>query len=583
MAITTIYTYPLDGSQREFIIPFEYLARRFVVLTLIGTDRKELVLTTDYRFISKTAVQTTVAWGPGDGYERIEVRRNTSATERLVDFADGSILRASELNTSQVQTLHVAEEARNMVADTIATNQDGDLDARGRRLVNLADAQMPDHAVTLRQEQAWAQSTLNNKNASEAANIAAQQAKVGSESARDRAITAEGTSGAHSANAKTEADRSKTEADRSALAASTIGDNVQLAQAAASTATDQKAQAVLAREGAEAAKGQAEALAGAATDAVSTVRSGAWQLGMGTWGYRGNPWAGFAPDDGQELSRELYPDFAAALDAGHFPVTDEATWQANPLMRGCFVANSSDGMFRMRDINGVSSGSVGALFLRGDGLMSAGTPGLIQMDEFRSHKHDVGYTSFIHSNIGPNPNMDGNGVHGYAKTEATGGNETRPMNVSLCRMTRLYGTIGVLGAADAAALADSYASMASRVSVLESRLTVRKWTSGLINLSTTGQTIQHGLGAVPDNWRLYFKFKVDFVGYKAGELVPVVDQVDYNGSTTNYGTQLWGFTDTTFKIATANGGGLVLSTVNVQAAGFTAAQGSYVVSLFSFA
>lgn len=161
MAITTIYTYPLNGSQREFTIPFEYLARRFVVLTLIGTDRNELELTTDYRFISKTTVQTNVAWGPADGYERIEIRRNTSATDRLVDFADGSILRASEMNTSQVQTLHVAEEARNMVADTISENSDGDLDARGRRLVNLADAISPDHAVTLRQEQAWALSALN--------------------------------------------------------------------------------------------------------------------------------------------------------------------------------------------------------------------------------------------------------------------------------------------------------------------------------------------------------------------------------------------------------------------------------------
>ncbi|MGM2776550.1 phage tail fiber domain-containing protein, partial [Bacillus cereus group sp. Bce015] len=60
MAITTIYTYPLTGSQREFTVPFEYLARRFVVLTLIGQDRKELVLATDFRFISKTIVQTTV-------------------------------------------------------------------------------------------------------------------------------------------------------------------------------------------------------------------------------------------------------------------------------------------------------------------------------------------------------------------------------------------------------------------------------------------------------------------------------------------------------------------------------------------
>lgn len=225
MAITTIYTYPLDGSQREFTIPFEYLARRFVVLTLIGTDRRELELTTDYRFISKTAVQTTVAWGPGDGYERIEVRRNTSATERLVDFADGSILRASELNTSQVQTLHVAEEARNMVADTISTNQDGDLDARGRRLVNLADATEPGHAVTLRQEQEWAQSTLGNRNAAEAARVAADLA-------RDVSVTNRNQAGAFRDQAESAKATAETARDQSVAAANTIGNNVTLAQQA---------------------------------------------------------------------------------------------------------------------------------------------------------------------------------------------------------------------------------------------------------------------------------------------------------------------------------------------------------------
>jgi hypothetical protein len=160
MAITTIYTYPLDGTQKDFNIPFEYLARRFVVLALIGTNRRELTLIADYRFTSKTTVQTNVAWGPAGGYEHIEIRRNTSATDRLVDFADGSILRASEMNLAQVQTLHVAEEARNMVADTIGENNEGMLDARARRLVNLADPIDPGDAVALRQVQEWEQSAV---------------------------------------------------------------------------------------------------------------------------------------------------------------------------------------------------------------------------------------------------------------------------------------------------------------------------------------------------------------------------------------------------------------------------------------
>lgn len=138
--IKTVLTYPLDGSNRDFNIPFEYLARKFVVVTLIGVDRKVLTINTDYRFATRTIISLTKAWGPADGYTTIELRRVTSTTDRLVDFTDGSILRAYDLNVAQIQTMHVAEEARDLTADTIGVNNDGHLDARGRRIVNLANA-----------------------------------------------------------------------------------------------------------------------------------------------------------------------------------------------------------------------------------------------------------------------------------------------------------------------------------------------------------------------------------------------------------------------------------------------------------
>lgn len=162
--IKTVMTYQLNGATTDFAIPFEYLARKFVQVTLIGVDRKVLVLNQDYRFATKALISTTRAWGPADGYQLIEIRRYTSATERLVDFTDGSILRAYDLNTSQVQTLHVAEEARDLTADTIGVNNDGDLDARGRRIVNVADAKDQGDAITLGQVQKWNESALNSAN-----------------------------------------------------------------------------------------------------------------------------------------------------------------------------------------------------------------------------------------------------------------------------------------------------------------------------------------------------------------------------------------------------------------------------------
>src|SRR5699024_8676889 len=164
LKIRTVMTYPLDGSTVDFMIPFEYLARKFVTVTLVGVDRKELVLNQDYRFTTKNQIITTRGWGPNDGYTLIEIRRYTSATERLVDFADGSILRAYDLNISQVQTLHVAEEARDLTADTISVNNDGHLDARGRRIVNVADAVDDFDAVNLNQVKRWDGSALNSAN-----------------------------------------------------------------------------------------------------------------------------------------------------------------------------------------------------------------------------------------------------------------------------------------------------------------------------------------------------------------------------------------------------------------------------------
>lgn len=184
LAPKTVLTYPLNGTNRDFTIPFEYLARKFVQVTLIGKDRTLLTLNIDYRFTQRTIITTTKPWGPADGYERIEIRRYTSATERLVDFSDGSILRAYDLNTSQVQSLHIAEEGRDVASDTIGVNNDGDLDARGRKIVNLADAVSDGDAVTLRQEKAWGASALSQANRS-----------------------------------KNEADRSKVEADKSAASA----------------------------------------------------------------------------------------------------------------------------------------------------------------------------------------------------------------------------------------------------------------------------------------------------------------------------------------------------------------------------
>lgn len=507
----TVLTYPLDGANKDFDIPFEYLARKFVSVTLLGTTRKTLTLNSDFRFISRTRITTTKPWGPADLFESVEIRRVTSATERLVDFADGSILRAYDLNTAQVQSLHIAEEARDLTADTIAVNNDGDLDARGKRLVNLADASLDSHAVTLRQEKSWAASTLSNKNASEDAREAAQVSETNTKASENRAVTAE-------VNAKKSEDSAKASAKIATDEIAKINGQVDVAKGHADRAgvsANNAAQSAGTAEGHmqnafNYMQGSFDARNDARASAKNASEAGL-QLGMSAWGYRPQPFKGFIPDDGQELEMALYPAFVQAIFDGLLPSTTESVWQSYPAARGHFVLNSSPGKFRMRDLNGTQPGSIKGLFQRGTpvgfepvpGVIPSGAPAILR-DQLQDHRHpqseyfygDVSDT--LNGGTNTTETSATNNVHGNQtsgsnnKVKTTGlpsdkkwvnqsvpfnepnpvrhGPETYPSHVAGCWMTRVFGVITPLGAAEANSLATAYGALSGRVSALEGRM-----------------------------------------------------------------------------------------------------------------
>lgn len=132
--IKTVIQYPTGST--EFDIPFDYLSRRFVRVSLVSEDSRKLLSNiTEYRYVSKTRIKLLVST---EGFDRVEIRRFTSASERIVDFNDGSVLRATDLNVSQLQSAHIAEEARDAALLAMPQDDAGNLDARSRRIVNLA-------------------------------------------------------------------------------------------------------------------------------------------------------------------------------------------------------------------------------------------------------------------------------------------------------------------------------------------------------------------------------------------------------------------------------------------------------------
>ena len=174
--------------------------------------------------------------------------------------------------------------------------------------------------------------------------------------------------------------------------------------------------------------------------------------------------AGYAPADGQTLARSLYPDAWAGIAAGNVPVATDAAWLATPTERGKFTAGDGATTFRLPDYNGKSAGSLGALFMRGDGALSAGTDGVVQPDELREHDHPLNLaTGSVTDRLGILNQVGGAGSAGAggARTYRTGGAETRPLNVTGCWVIRLFGAAVNPGAADAAQLATEVSKLGS--------------------------------------------------------------------------------------------------------------------------
>lgn len=186
---STIAFYLGDGTTTDFTVPFDYLKKSFVTVrlgtgtTLTGGDYGDTG--SDYYFLDKTTIRLKVA--PASG-ESLTIRRYTSATERVVTFKDASILKATDLDTSQVQAFHIAEEGRDILEDSLSVNREGNWDAKGKRITNVGTPVADDDAITYGIYKADA--------------LGAHQSKIVAEKARDRAIEAETNSKKSEENAK---------------------------------------------------------------------------------------------------------------------------------------------------------------------------------------------------------------------------------------------------------------------------------------------------------------------------------------------------------------------------------------------
>lgn len=111
----TFTQFPVGSTQYK--INFDYLARAFVVVTLVkssdSSQNKVLTVGNDYRFLNPTTLELLASQ---TGFDLVQIHRETS-TGLIVEFRDGSVLTSSDLTNAELQAIHIAEEGRDQTIE----------------------------------------------------------------------------------------------------------------------------------------------------------------------------------------------------------------------------------------------------------------------------------------------------------------------------------------------------------------------------------------------------------------------------------------------------------------------------------
>ena len=196
---STIANYQGNGSTTDFNVPFDYLAKKFVKVTVdsrekLGGDYGDT--TKDYFFVDKTTIRFNTA--PASGTEII-IRRYTSATDRIVSFKDASVLKAKDLDVSTIQTIHIAEEGRDIINDALIVDKEGNWDAKGKRIINVGDPIDDNDAITLKfykdDAKGAYQAKLDAEAARDAAKVSEKNAKASEVNTKESEVNAKASAG----------------------------------------------------------------------------------------------------------------------------------------------------------------------------------------------------------------------------------------------------------------------------------------------------------------------------------------------------------------------------------------------------
>ena len=259
--LKTTVTYKGNGTQTNFDFPFDYLRKSFVKVTI--DDKTVTEFSVDNR---------TVRFDTPPKQDSIIVIYRETSTERLVSWADASVLKAADMTISQVQQLHIIEEQQDWTTtNSMVLNDSSEWEGRNHKIVNVLDPTAPQDVVTKHymetvqggfvqentelKNEATKQAQIATTKANEA-DVSAKAAKVSETNAKaseiaakasqdaakvseDKAKTSETNALTHETNAKASADKAKVSETNAGASASTA--TTKASQASVSATNAQKA------------------------------------------------------------------------------------------------------------------------------------------------------------------------------------------------------------------------------------------------------------------------------------------------------------------------------------------------------
>lgn len=125
---TSFIRYAGDGVTTDFNVTFSYLDTSHVGVKVDG-------VAVTFTWLTASQIRCTVAPAASTV---VEVRRTTTTTP-IVDFTDGAVLFETDLDTSSLQAIFLATEAKDALEDTIQDDGSNTWDALSKRITNVAD------------------------------------------------------------------------------------------------------------------------------------------------------------------------------------------------------------------------------------------------------------------------------------------------------------------------------------------------------------------------------------------------------------------------------------------------------------